>query len=96
MGQGKFPGGVRPVGPEDPNSKIADKRQAGESDPKGQQRITGFVKGGNFSKIPAREVGGAFKQAVQEAPEALDRQRIPPDYADVARGYFQKLGGQKQ
>lgn len=96
MGQGKEPGGVRPVGPEDPNSQIVDKRQQGESDPKGQQRITGFVKGGTFSKIPARDVGGAFKQAVQEAPEALDRQRIPPDYADIARGYFQKLGGQKQ
>ncbi|MBI3411775.1 MAG: hypothetical protein HY040_25875 [Planctomycetes bacterium] len=95
LGQGGPPGGVRPVGPEDPSSKIVDKRQKGESDPRGQQRVTGFVKGGSFSKIPAKEVAGAFKQAVQDAPEAIDRQRIPPDYADIARGYFQKLGGQK-
>ena len=44
--------------------------------------------------MPAQEIGGAFKQAAQDGPEALDRQRIPQDAADLARGYFKKLGGQ--
>jgi predicted nucleic acid-binding Zn-ribbon protein len=94
MGQGKLPGQRRPVGPEPKDSKIVGARQHAESDPKAEQHITGFTKGGIFSRIPARDVGGAFKQAVQDAPEAIDRQRIPPDAADMAKGYFKKLGGQ--
>jgi hypothetical protein len=43
-----------------------------------------------------KEVGGAFRQAVQDAPEAIERQRIPnPEAADMVKGYFQKLGGQR-
>ena len=94
MGQGKFPGQRRPVGKEPKDSKIVGARQNAESDPKAEQHVTGFTKGGIFSRIPARDVGGAFKQAVQDAPEAIDRQRIPPDAADMAKGYFKKLGGQ--
>ena len=60
----------------------------------GKQRITGFSRGGTFQKIPSAEVGGAFRQVSQDAPEALDRQRIPPEAADLAKGYFNKLGGQ--
>ena len=93
LGQGKIPG-PRPVGEEPKNSKIVGARQHADSDPKAEQHITGFTKGGIFSRIPARDVGGAFKQAVQDAPEAIDRQRIPPDAADMAKGYFKKLGGQ--
>jgi hypothetical protein len=89
-GQGP-PGGRRPVGEEPKNSKIKDDRLPGQLDPSGQMQISGFSRGGTFSKIPAREVGGAFKQAVQEAPEAIERQQIPPDAADIAKGYFQKL-----
>ena len=47
-------------------------------------------------KVPAKDIGGAFKQAAQDAPEALDRQRIPQDAADIAKGYFNRLGGQKE
>ena len=94
LGQGKIPGQRRPVGEEPKNSKIVGARQRADSDPKAEQHITGFTKGGIFSRIPARDVGGAFKQAVQDAPEAIDRQRIPPDAADMAKGYFKKLGGQ--
>ncbi len=89
------PGTLRPVAPDDPNIKAKNERQKGQIDPKGQLRITGFSRGGTFSKVPAREVGGAFKQAVQDAPEAIEHQRIPADAADMAKGYFQKLGGQK-
>jgi len=91
----KNPGGKRPVGEDPKDSKIIDQRQHAATDRKGQMRITGFTKGGSFSKIPAKEVGGAFQQADQQSSEVIDRQRIPADAADVARGYFEKLGGQK-
>ncbi len=94
MGQGRLPGQRRPVGKDPKDSKIVGARQKADSDPKAEHHITGFTNGGIFSRIPARDVGGAFKQAVQDAPEAIDRQRIPPDAADMAKGYFKKLGGQ--
>lgn len=87
------PGGRRPVGDEPKDSKTKDERQTGRIDPNGQLQISGFSRGGSFSKIPAKEVGGVFKQAVQDAPEAIERQQIPPDAADIAKGYFRKLAG---
>ena len=90
LGQGRFPGRKRPIDPNDPKSKIVNQRQKAEVDPKGMQRLTGYARGGNFNKIPAKAVEGAFQQATQEAPEALDRQRIPADAADIApSGYLQ-------
>jgi hypothetical protein len=89
------PGGRRPIDPNDPNSKIVNQRQKAEVNPNSQQRITGFTTGGNFNKIPAKEVEGRFQQARQDAPEAIERQNIPEDAAGIARGYFKKLGGQK-
>jgi hypothetical protein len=88
------PGAERPIDPDDPRGKVVDQRQKAVVDAKGQQRVTGFAKGGNFTKMPPGEIGGAFKQAAQDGPEAIDRQRIPQDAADLARGYFKKLGGQ--
>ncbi len=93
LGKGKRPGGIRPIG-EDPDSNDVDAREKGITDPNGQQFITGFSRGGTFKKIPSTEVGGAFKRAVQEAPEAIERQRIPPDAESQVRGYFKKLGRQ--
>jgi hypothetical protein len=95
LGKGRRAGRRRPEGEEPKNSQIVNARQHAESDPKAQHHITGFTKGGIFSRIPARAVDGAFKQAVQDAPEALDRQRIPPDASDMAKGYFKNLSGQK-
>ena len=89
------PGGKRPIDPNDPDAKIKAERSRAQVNPKGQQRITGYARGGNFNKVPAKEVGGAFRQAAQDGPEALDRQRIPDDAADIARDYFKKLGNQK-
>ena len=91
----KNPGGQRPVGEDPKNAKIIDDKVKAQTDPKGKQRVTGFTRGGTFQRIPSAELGGAFKQVSQEAPEALDRQRIPPEAADLAKGYFNKLGGQK-
>jgi hypothetical protein len=96
MGGGGKPGRRRPIDPNDPDSKIRNQRQKAEIDAKGIQRITGYARGGNFNKIPAKSVEGAFRQAVQEAPEAIERQRIPDDAADIARKYFERLGGQSQ
>ena len=90
----KNPGGLRPKGKDPEGGKIIEDRLKGNPDPKGKQRITGFSRGGTFQKIPSSEVGGAFKQVSQDAPEALDRQQIPPEAADLAKGYFNKLGGQ--
>ena len=92
---GQEPGGEREVG-DDPKGEIVNQRQKAFSDPKGQQRIAGFGRGGVWSPVKAQDVGGAFKQAVQDAPEAIERQRVPPgDAAEMTRGYFQKLGGQR-
>ncbi len=95
LGQGQFPGGRRPIDPNDPNSKIRDKRSRAFASPKGMQRVTGYARGGNFAKIPAKAVEGAFRQAQQNAPEAIERQRIPDDAAEMTREYFRKLGNQK-
>jgi hypothetical protein len=39
---------------------------------------------------------GEIRQASQEAPEALDQQRIPKSARDMAKGYFENLGAQGQ
>jgi hypothetical protein len=95
LGGGGRPGTRRPISKNDPNSKIVNERQKAEVNPKGQQRISGYARGGTFKKVPATEVDGAFRQAAQDAPEALDRQRIPDDAAEITRRYFNKLGDQK-
>lgn len=93
--QGKDgPGGAkREFAPDGPTTS-KNERQKLQEDEKGKLRVVGYGQGGTFSRVPAREVGGAFRQAVQEAPEAMDRQRVPPEYADFLRGYYENLGGQ--
>jgi len=95
LGGGRVPGTLRPVDPNDPNSRIKNERVKAQVNPNSQQRITGFTKGGTFTKVPAKQVEGEFRQAAQQAPEAIDRQRIPDDYQPFTRGYFRRLGNQK-
>lgn len=96
MGAGNRPGGRRPIAKEDPDGKVVGSPGRAKVDPRGKPRVTGLGwGGGSFAKIPAKEVGGVIEQAAQEAPEVIERQRIPPEAADLARGYFRKLGGQK-
>lgn len=95
MGDPVSGAGRRPIDPNDPDGKIRADRIRTHNDAKTVQRVTGSGKGGTFNKIPAAAVEGRFRQAVQDAPDALDRQRIPEDAADIARGYFNKLGNQK-
>jgi hypothetical protein len=88
------PGGRRPLG-KDQKTGPKDARQRAEMDPTGRLRIAGFSRGGSFSRIPAREVQGAFRRAEQEAPEALERQRISPEEAEMLKGYYENLGKQR-
>jgi hypothetical protein len=95
LGKGNRPGTLRPTAPDAP-TKNKDARQRADVDPTGKQRIIGFSRGGSFSKVPAREVGGVFRQAVQDAPEAIERQRVPQDATEMLKGYYENLGGQKK
>jgi hypothetical protein len=87
--------GKRPQGPES-QRKSFDAHEKGKSDLQGKTRLIGFGRGGTFNKIPSQEVSGAFEQARQQAPEVIERQRIPEEAADFAKGYFENLGGQKK
>jgi hypothetical protein len=95
LGKGRRPGTLRPIAPDAP-TEANDARQRADVDPQGKQRLSGFSRGGTFSKVPAREVGGVFRQAVQDAPEAIERQRVPQDAAEMLKGYYENLGGQKK
>jgi hypothetical protein len=87
--------GKRPQGEEHP-TKSVDAREKGKSDIQGKTRLIGLGRGGTFNKIPSKEVSGAIEQARQLAPEVIERQRIPEEAADFAKGYFENLGGQKK
>jgi hypothetical protein len=92
---GGSPGTKRPMGTEEP-TQVHDARQQAETDPKGRLRVTGFSRGGTFSKIQAKDVAAAFRQAEQDAPAAIERQRIAPEDADMLKGYYENLGGQQK
>jgi hypothetical protein len=70
------------------------KRVRAEVDPKGQLRVRDLVRGDGMKgpRKPA-ELQEEIRQAAQDAPEALDRQRLPRSATDMARGYFEKLRG---
>src|SRR5262249_38610913 len=72
-------------------------RITGDPDPKGKKEIVGTAPGSNF-RTPRKPEDRAveIKQASQEAPEALERQRIPRAYGDTAKNYFENLGAQKE
>lgn len=61
---------------------------------KGKKIFDGFAPGQNFKSKPGPEIAGEVKQAAQEAPQAIEQQRIPKAAADIAKGYFKNLGGQ--
>ena len=45
---------------------------------------------------PGTELVGEIQQAAQQAPDAIEVQRIPKAARDMAKGYFKNLGGQKE
>ncbi|MBL8796654.1 MAG: hypothetical protein JNM56_22320 [Planctomycetia bacterium] len=61
---------------------------------KAKKIFDGFAPGENFKSKSSAEIAGEVKQASQEAPEAIEQQRIPKAARDIAKGYFKQLGGQ--
>jgi hypothetical protein len=84
--------GVRPEAKEgETGSK--EERARSELD-KGELQVVDHVPGEGFKgpRKPA-EMTEEIRRAAQEAPEAIDRQRLPRSASDMARGYFEKLRG---
>jgi hypothetical protein len=56
--------------------------------------VVGQAPGGGF-KGPRKpsEMRGEIRQAAQEAPAALERQRLTSSEKKMARGYFERLRG---
>jgi hypothetical protein len=86
------PAGARPFA-KDGKNDFKDEKQKGDLNLDTQFRVDGMQKGGSFSKIPSGQVGGVFRQAQQDAPEAIERQQVPREAADFLRGYYENLGG---
>ena len=73
-----------------------DTKTKTEFDAKGQKIFDGYAPGQNFRKKSGAELAGEIQQASQEAPEAIEQQRIPRAARDMAKGYFRNLGGQRE
>jgi septal ring factor EnvC (AmiA/AmiB activator) len=95
LGKGRFPGTKRPE-TKDEEFRAQNKRERVEFDPKGQKEIQDFVQGRSFKKTPSAEMAGEVKQASQEAPEALERQRLPRAASDMTRGYYENLRNESE
>ncbi|HEV3237315.1 MAG TPA: hypothetical protein VGZ25_10030 [Gemmataceae bacterium] len=90
-GEGK---GRRPEDKEG-ETKSLDTKVTGKIDPKGKKEVTGSAPGHSFKKKSSAEMQGEIQQASQEAPEAIERQRLPRAANEITKGYFENLGGQK-
>ncbi|HYV39526.1 MAG TPA: hypothetical protein VE988_27800 [Gemmataceae bacterium] len=89
------PGTERPVAP-DKKTGAKDAKTKADLDPNAPFKFSGKANGGQFKKIEAGKVGGAFEKAQQDAPTAIDRQQVPADAADLTKGFFENLGGAKK
>lgn len=65
-------------------------------DATGKKIFDGYAPGQNFKKKSNAEIGGDIQQSTQTAPEAIEQQKIPKGAANMAKGYFQNLAGQKE
>jgi hypothetical protein len=84
--------GRRPEGkPHD--TQHQDERAPSDVD-KGRLNVIDHVPGGGFKgpRLPA-EMQEDIRRASQEAPEAIERQRLPRSASDMAKGYFENLRG---
>ena len=82
--------GRRPLGKAKP-FKSYDARTKSEFDAKGKKIFDGYAPGQTFRSKKGVEMIGDIQQASQEAPEAIEQQRIPRTARDMARGYFQRM-----
>jgi hypothetical protein len=87
--------GRRPDG-EQGKIRTFDARQQSQFNNKGQKIFDGYAPGQAFKSKPGVEMAGEIQQAAQQAPDAIEVQRIPKAARDMAKGYFKNLGGQKE
>lgn len=82
--------------PENKDAQTAsqDERLKGLFDPRGKKSYGGSTRGQAFNKRTTADLGTEIREAVQEAPQAADGQRLPRDARDAVKEYFQNLGGQ--
>lgn len=66
----------------------------GGFDPRGRKTYAGATNGPAFKKASSAEMSKDIEQAVQEAPEAVEVQRLPRAAKEMVKEYFEKLGGQ--
>jgi hypothetical protein len=95
QGGGTAGGARRPDGQQGKVNTF-DAKQASQFNPKGQKIFDGYAPGQAFKKKPGVELAGEIQQAAQEAPDAIETQRIPKAARDMAKGYFKNLGGQQE
>lgn len=80
-------------GEEKDDTSWVDEKQKGNFDPRGKKVYGGGVRGPAFTKKSTIELGKQIQEAVQEAPSAVDSQRLPRDARDSVKEYFENLGG---
>src|SRR5262249_30762748 len=76
-------------------TKSFEAKQKSPFDPKGKKLFDGYAPGQSFRKKTSAEMAGEVRQAAQEAPEAIEQQRIPKPARDMAKGYFRNFGDPK-
>jgi hypothetical protein len=86
--------GRRPENKDAQTKPGEEQRVRGFFDPKGRKTYGGSTTGPAFKKASSVEMAGDIKQAVQEAPEAVEVQRLPKAAKEMVKEYFEKLGNQ--
>lgn len=86
--------GKRPENKDAKTKEGDEKRVRGFFDPKGRKTYGGSTTGPAFKKASSAEMSKEIQQAVQEAPEAVEVQRLPKAAKEMVKEYFEKLGGQ--
>jgi hypothetical protein len=80
---------------EDHETKSFEAKQRGDFNPKGKKAFDGFAPGQSFKRKTSAEMAGEVKQAAQEAPEAIEQQRIPRQSQGIIKGFFRNLDSGK-
>jgi uncharacterized protein YfcZ (UPF0381/DUF406 family) len=86
--------GKRPENKDAKTKEGDEKRIRGFFDPKGRKTYGGSTTGPAFKKASSAEMSKEIQQAVQDAPEAVEVQRLPKAAKEMVKEYFEKLGGQ--
>jgi hypothetical protein len=83
--------GRRPLGEKKATSSFETKVKSDFD--KGKIVFDGYAPGPSFKKKSSAEMASEIREASQEAPEAIEQQRIPRAARDIAKGYFRNLAG---